>query len=597
MSATCFSLLELLCDAIAASISFVTLRKTADTIGQQLDEHSETQATIPRLCAVMSADAEQSIVINDLKLRGFIVMAIITDKMPLSESNDTYLLKVGPKLFPKLAVGLNMPLQPIAKYSQGDLYRIYEAAMMSVSRSKRMNVLYCYLQHDPLVLEKCLKYKKTSDIIDYFGLSFGLLHEYTISYVHKLIPIALIAFMALFVSLFQYLTTQSCPVLTSSLIPILIVFWSFVSLFFWRQRALALISTMYSGLMLSLIGGNSSSLVRLQIKHVLILLGSVLYSFALAAVYIYIHGILKSKSNNTAWLYLWATLYSVVPKLLTTFFHYILKKVDKKSDSSGNRSTCHLSPASSCFAFEIVNHTVALCYFHFGENDYQSVRILLMSKLIFEQIIEYMLYYVANKRLFQFREKAHGNFAIAEVSNATEDTPGANRMRKNSGTFEQRLRSNSFTVDDYSLTESKVSRALSMPDDESRIAPTISNSEVSNAGGKLKGVKGFFKKIGRKKQKNANVVDDDMSETTADYTDIMHVGSPEMRNSSHGDLEKITALRAGLTVDVSEKATSNGPNTQLAPEHSSPPPSTRVVPVLSMSELLTDFLKHPTNEV
>lgn len=236
---------------------------------------------IPYICVEFSQAADTSAIASILRRRGFIVLSVLEPAAP--KHSDMLFLKVGPKLFPKLAIGLNLPLQPTDSYTQGELNRIYDAAIISVVRAKQATVFRCYLQHDSAGLQKCFQEADGPAVADYFGLEIGLLFDFLSSYASKLLWLALVAVVFVGGRLIRLCLGMTPFSQSFSFFPLIVVVWSLFAAAAWRGRAATLISTSYSGLLLSMLGDSSR---RRYMRPILIATALAALTMALAGAFI-----------------------------------------------------------------------------------------------------------------------------------------------------------------------------------------------------------------------------------------------------------------------------------------------------------------------
>jgi hypothetical protein len=613
MESQCLSLLQLAMQTVCAAVSVVQRteikRYITGLVGPKGcgvgGERGPAAAVTPRLCAVVSGSSDRTVAINTLRSRGFTVMSIITEKDQEGDEKDfTVLLKVGPKLFPKLVVGLNLPLQPTAKYTQGELYRVYEAAMASVHRSQAVTVLSCYLQHDLPILNECLKSGETNDIIDYFGLEFGLMSEFVSSYHHKLVPVAAVAFMMKGVLIYQYLVYHTCPVQSSFIFPTLVALWSILSLMFWRQRAMALISAAYSGLMLGMVRGSTSSMTSVRADQLLKLIACIGIIGFFAICYLSVHDFLSDNNYHVLWQYALGAVYGVLPPLCSKGITVLMKRnaCPKKPATGDEKDAPKKQPlgsstaaTSGIFALEIINHHGVLFYLHFWRNDYGTVRLLLLCKLLLEQAVDVLSSRRMDRSLREKREGSASKYTIEEIPAES----GAASL-----SMGRRLRA-------ASISEGDPRRFSGIPKENSQVSlannsPRGGSQTGDHGHGKKENVaKRLLRKITGKKD-HSHAGNDEISETT-EITDFDAYNSQTDLRSGTGsersaaeELDAFSKLRAGLDLELDVKAppvpvSVSAP--QVGSAVDSPTPfslGSKSNQVFCVQDLMYEFLQHLT---
>lgn len=588
MDVACLSAGHFAAQAGAAILSITQvakLKKYISTAHPEPTDGSDTPVKVPRMCVVISENTEKTSAVSTLRTRGFVVMSILTDK----ETPDRYtvLLKVGPKLFPKLAVGLSMPLQPTAMYTQGELYRIYDAAMLSVDRATQLAVLQRYLEHDVAVVSNCLRHEKTTDVIDYFGLDFGLMFDFVRSYKRGLFPVAVVAFIMKAVVVVQYVLYHTCSARFSFLFPAVVSFWSIVSLTVWRQRAIAQISAVYSGLLLGMVRGSTASMFTIRgEKIVKILLCGMLVGI-LVMFYVSVLSFVKESAViHPVFQYFVAIVYSIIPPLLSKPFTQFLRSEKKnyvknvskpvavaesenglcQQSNKAAVSNPRASPASSSssiFALEIFNYHGGLFYLHFVKNDYEAVQTLLVAKLVVEQLVDMVRNYQANKQLSQRRDTAGSDLVM-------EDPPSeplsATRIRSNSGVYDNARR--------YSYAQDELPKFSPGPGSNTgspRAGDLFNRNDKSK---KVSAAQKFLRMITRRKKSHG----EDNSDTTSVTETTLSPDLPEL------DTDVYSRMREALEVDVKAK------RLLKIPDNFTPP--SRSQEKFCLHDLMDDFKEH-----
>jgi hypothetical protein len=531
----------------------------------------------------VATTSDEFAVIAGLKSRGFICLSILREKDSSRGDNSyTILLKVGPKLFPKLAVGLNLPLQPTDMYSQGDLYRIYEAAMVSVYRFRKIDVIRCFLQHDKPALRQCLRTEKTTDLISYFGLEFGLLIDFVKSYRQKLVPVALIALALECIFIYQYATYNICSGARFHIFfPALVTFWSVVNLTFWRQRAMALICGAYSGLMLALVRGSTASLLSIHVVKLLTLICCTVAVTGMAMLYVAAQDNLKTYFGVK---YVLAVLYSITPPLLSMAMISVMadkkEKVISKQGESIPTETAKMpnggstTATSGLFALEIINYHGGLFYLHFIQNDFEGVQLLLICKLLCEQAIDILRYHYIKSAVGKKRQESLLNYKMVPVdSSQAQPSP-----RRRSETVE-RLGSHSKSNEEMDRIRSQNSAYSGSPAQKDVTIDHRSRSvHPSDKRRKISRTRKLINKLTGKKGEPP--VPDDQS----DFTEATELhDQPDFI-----DYSMTAPVARGMSIDVSPRA-------DAAHNHS--PRASRIGtkgPDASVSYLMDEFMEHPT---
>lgn len=179
---------------------------------------------------VSSKRSEENDIAFECRRKGFLVGGFLKTK-----GGHGCILSMSPKLVVKLALEINLSLQPFAAYSPLEKLKLSSAAIKIIQRSKAIDAEDVWVSHDKNMLKELDDSKgdtHLSNIKEYYGskiaMYFGWLAFYT-----KILAVPSIAGVVLFAHQVYLRDVDSIWV---PFFCVLIALWSTYFLEFWKRR-------------------------------------------------------------------------------------------------------------------------------------------------------------------------------------------------------------------------------------------------------------------------------------------------------------------------------------------------------------------------